>query len=135
MYLDALRVKAGVAKNTYFQANTRVPPGKNSFEAANKANFDSLERLATSEDLRANDRRMLLTFIKHYKLSWPMETEEDFDRFIEAVEEGKLRTVFPKGGDVDKRILQLNDEHRRRLRQRAETQSPSWVRRTGGGRA
>jgi hypothetical protein len=34
MYLDALRVKTGVAKNTYFQANTRVPTGRNSFETA-----------------------------------------------------------------------------------------------------
>ena len=33
MYLDALRVKAGVAKNACFQANARVPTGSRSGHA------------------------------------------------------------------------------------------------------
>jgi hypothetical protein len=114
LYLDALQIKANVAKTSYFQPGRRVPKGKNSFEAINKLNFDAIEKLCASEDLGSGDRRALLNLIKYYKLSPVMESEEDFDKLVRQLDSAELRRHFPKGSDLDKKINELNDEYRKK---------------------
>jgi hypothetical protein len=125
LYLDTLLIKLKVAKNEYFQPGGRVPTGKNAFEAVNRNNFDAIEQIYRTETFALDAKKALFDLMTYFKICPEMLIEDDFDKMANMFAGESLRVHFPADPEIDKKIADAIDSHRRNRREKSEDKRPA----------